>query len=317
MTKALTKGEQVAEMRGLLTKMEPEFKKMLAKHLTTERFMRVVLNSCQKTPALLKCNRESFFARIMDCAALGLEPDSPLQHCHLIPFKDTCTLIMGYRGMIELAERADAVKSWRTVVVRAGDYFEVEEGTEPRIVHRPKQPEEGIQRGKAVAFYSVIRNHHGEIDFEVMWRDEVDAIRKRSRAKDSGPWKTDFDEMGRKTVMRRHAKRIRMSDEFRRAEELDNEQYPQPQDADYREIPLHDGDKPSPFEKAAEGRTEPQEPDAPESSSFVDLCEGMRQAKEDGKLKEYYEGIPLEQKMALSQTEASDLAAMFKQLSGE
>jgi recombinational DNA repair protein RecT len=52
--------------------------------------------------------------------------------------------------------------------------------------------------------------------------DEVDAIRQRSKAASAGPWVTDFEEMAKKTVMRRLLKRAPMSVELAAAVALDN-----------------------------------------------------------------------------------------------
>ena len=54
---------------------------------------------------------------------------------------------------------------------------------------------------------------------------EVDAIRKRSRSGTSGPWVTDFDEMAKKTAIRRHSKRLTLSPEFADALEKDDDKF--------------------------------------------------------------------------------------------
>ena len=85
----------------------------LPKTMTAERLTRIVMTECRKTPALMNCNQESFFGAVLQCAQLGLEPGSALGHCYLVPFgngkakdgRPNCQLIIGYRGMIDLARR--------------------------------------------------------------------------------------------------------------------------------------------------------------------------------------------------------------------
>jgi recombinational DNA repair protein RecT len=66
-------------------------------------------------------------------------------------------------------------------------------------------------RGKIIASYSIAVMKGGEISREVMWVDEIEAIRALSKSGDSGPWKTHYGEMCKKTVARRHAKVLPMS----------------------------------------------------------------------------------------------------------
>jgi recombination protein RecT len=95
----------------------------------------------------------------------------------------------------------------------------VEEGTERKIVHKPNYTKD---RGDLVCVYAVFKTKDGNVDFEVMSIDEVDAIRMRSKASSSGPWVTDYEEMAKKTVMRRLLKRAPMSIELASAVAFDN-----------------------------------------------------------------------------------------------
>ena len=68
------------------------------------------------------------------------------------------------------------------------------------------QPDWFGTRGKIIGVYAVAKLKDGSIVVEVMSRDDVEAIRKRSRSADAGPWKTDWSEMARKTAIRRISK---------------------------------------------------------------------------------------------------------------
>ncbi len=173
----------------------------LPKHMSPDRMARVACTAILKTPKLLDCKKESLLSALMLCSQAGLEPDG--RNAHLIPYGDTVQVIFDYKGLVALAER-NGVECIYADKVCENDEFKawVEDG-EKKLTHNVdwRKP-----RGKAFAYYSSCRRN-GRLDYEVMPLDEVEAIRKRSRAGNSGPWVTDFDEMGKKTVLRRHSKR--------------------------------------------------------------------------------------------------------------
>ena len=203
---------------AVLEKMKPQIARALPKHMDADRLARIALTLVRQQPQLAQASPQSFLGALMTCAQLGLEP-GPLGHAYLVPFKNSKTgtievqFIPGYRGLIELARRSGQVKSIAARVVRKGDEFDYEFGLEERLVHRPAVG----GAGEVTHVYAVVRYVDGGYDFEVMTRDEVEVIRQRSKSKDRGPWVTDWDEMAKKTVIRRLAKRMPMSIEFAQA----------------------------------------------------------------------------------------------------
>ena len=198
----------------------------LPKAMTPERLVRVVTTECRKTPALLNCNPESFLGAVLQCAQLGLEPGGALGHCYLLPFgngkakdgRPNAQLIIGYRGMIDLARRSGQIVSICAYTVHEKDHFEWRLGLDPDIQHVPS-PE--ADRGKMTYVYAVAKLKGGGVQFEVMSRAEVEKVRKQSKAGSSGPWVTHFDEMAKKTVIRRLFKYLPVSIEAARAVEVD------------------------------------------------------------------------------------------------
>src|SRR5688572_5477659 len=79
----------------------------LPKHLTPDRFTRIALTAFNRTPKLGNCTKESVFQCLLDCSALGIEPDG--RRAHLIPYGDKCTLIIDYKGIVELVRRSGEV----------------------------------------------------------------------------------------------------------------------------------------------------------------------------------------------------------------
>jgi recombination protein RecT len=186
-----------------------EVAKALPKHLTPERFIRVALTALNRVPKLQQCTQPSLFKCLLDCSSLGIEPDG--RRAYLIPYGQECTLIISYMGLIELCKRNGDVSNVYAALVHENDFFEYDLGTERQITHKPVLKD----RGEILGGYSVVSFKNGERDFEFMDIDEINAIRDRSKAVSSGPWKTDWGEMAKKTVIRRLLKRQILSPEIR------------------------------------------------------------------------------------------------------
>ncbi len=186
-----------------------EVAKVLPKHLTPQRLSRIAVTAIMKNPDLLKCSVPSIMNSLMICAQAGLEPDGRM--AHLIPYGNVCQLIFDWKGMVSLALRNGYEVVYGDKVCE-GDTFDA------RVVDGIKKINHSINyrqpRGEAYAYYTVCQND-GHIDFEIMTKDEVEAIRERSRAKNAGPWRSDYDEMAKKTVIRRMSKRWDLMPEIR------------------------------------------------------------------------------------------------------
>ena len=226
-TKALSK---VGTIRAMLEKSKGELGKALPQMMGIERFVRISMTAVQRNPSLLDCTPQSLIGACMQAAQLGLEPDPVLGLAYLVPFKNQgtleVTLIPGYKGLIQLAYRSERVSAIRANVVRKDDHFEWHEGTDAKIVHRPKLlekvPED--QWHEVVALYCIALMRDGATRAHVMSMAEVKAVRDRSpqwRKSKSGPWATDSLAMALKTPTRRLMKWIPLSVEAQRAVALD------------------------------------------------------------------------------------------------
>jgi recombination protein RecT len=205
--------------------MRAQFALALPKHLTSDRFTRVCLTALTRTPKLQDCTPESFMRCLLDLSAMGLEPDG--RRAHLIPYGKECTLVVDYKGIVELVMRSGMVSRIHADKVCANDEFEYDCGDVKRHKIDFKQP-----RGDAYAYYALVKFKDGTEKSEVMGMDEIEAIRNRSQGYKSAiqygkshPWLTDFDEMAKKTVFRRCSKWLQLSPEIRDALEKDGETY--------------------------------------------------------------------------------------------
>ena len=209
-------------------RMKAAIAAVLPRHLTPERMIKVAVASIRRNPTLAKCTTSSLCVAIVMAAELGLEPGGALGHGYLVPFKNQgvyeAQFIPGYRGLIALARRSGEILSIAAHPVYVRDHFELELGVEPKLTHRPWMPQYGDD-GKIIgpsspgvvrAVYAVAHLAGGGTQVETMTRVQVDAIRMRSAKgkKNEGPWKDDFDEMARKTVVRRICKYLPISVEL-------------------------------------------------------------------------------------------------------
>ncbi len=210
--------DAVQGIQEMLERNKAQLQAALPKHVTAERMIRVVVTSLRKTPALMKCQTASLISCIFQASQLGLEVDNGLGHAYLIPYGQECTLVIGFRGMVDLARRSGQVSTIKAMAVHDGDHFEWEEGLDPKLVHRPK-----IDNHEApiTHVYAVCKLRDGSAQFEVMSLSQVKTIQAKSKAGKSGPWMSHFEEMARKTVIRRLFKMMPVSVEISRAVGLD------------------------------------------------------------------------------------------------
>lgn len=195
-----------------------KIKAKLPNHITEERMARTFLAALTQTPALLNCTPDSLMKAVMEASILGLPTDGILGHGYILPYKEKAKFIPGYRGLIDLARRSGQVNWIQARVVYEDDEFSFAYGLEPECIHKPApRNEDDTSDDKVIAFYAAAKLVTGEIVFEVMYRDDIEAIRKRSPAGRHGPWVTDWVEMGRKTVTRKLMKYLPLSTDIQAA----------------------------------------------------------------------------------------------------
>lgn len=207
-------------IRTLQGELDNAIPPAIKKVLTPDRMTRLAVTAMRQVKNLDKCTYPSIAGALMVAAQLGLEPCTPLQHCYLIPRKNgrtkeyEATFQLGYQGMLDLAYRTETVKSVTAKAVFLNDEFVYEEGLEDRLIHRPRI---NGDRGPIIAYYAVIKFINGGHAFDVASVDEMVAHMDRFAPRDyetnkvTGPWVSDFDEMAKKTMIRRLFKYMRKS----------------------------------------------------------------------------------------------------------
>lgn len=195
----------------LVQSMQKQFEIALPKHINSERFVRIAITTIRQNPKLAKCSQESLLGALMTSAQLGLEPGI-LGQAYLIPYGNNVQFQIGYKGMIELLRRSGQLSDIYACEIRKNDDFQITLGLHRDIKHNINFNED---RGEVVGYYAVAVLKDGANSFEFMTKKQVEEHRdKFSKTANTGPWKTDFDEMAKKTVIKKLLKYLPVSVEW-------------------------------------------------------------------------------------------------------
>ena len=217
---ALQNNGEEKTMQQYIKSMESEIKKALPSVITPERFTRMVLSAISTNPKLGSCTPASFLGAMMSAAQLGLEPNTPLGQAYILPYQNKGTLEaqfqIGYKGLIDLAYRSGEVEVIQSHIVYENDEFECEYGIDTKLSHKPAMKD----RGNPIKVYAVFKTKSGGYGFEVMSMEDVKAhAAKYSKAYNTAfsPWKSNFEEMAKKTVLKRVLKYAPLKSDFVKA----------------------------------------------------------------------------------------------------
>lgn len=218
------KRDRQQTLAGLVEKMKGEIARALPKHIDPDRMARVSLTALRTVRNLDKCDPASFLGCLLQCAQLGLEPNTLLQEITLIPRKARdaeryeCTVIIGYQGHMTLARRSGQVSAIYAFEVRDGDAFKYELGLFPTLSHVPS--DDADREDRAITHvYAVAKLLSGETQFVALSRAQV--LKRKARGAGGPAWKTDEAEMFKKTAIRALTKYLPRSAQQTHAEAIE------------------------------------------------------------------------------------------------
>ena len=206
MTKA-TSISPMEAMRGTLTTMSNEFEAALPPQISVDKFIRTTITAVQMNPDLLQADRKSLLGTCMKAAQDGLMLDGREAAPVIFGGKNgkTVQYMPMVGGILKKIRNSGELASISAQVAYSKDHFDYELGDDEKIVHKPSLDSD---RGQPIAVYAIAKTKDGAVYREVMSVDDVEKVRKSSRAGQYGPWKDWWDEMAKKTVIRRIAKRL-------------------------------------------------------------------------------------------------------------
>ena len=208
------------DMKHWIKAYQPEIAKALPSVITPERFERMALTAIAKNEKLAASTPASFIGAMLQAAQLGLEPNSPLGQAYLIPFYNSSSKCqeaqfqIGYKGLIELAYRSGEITEIYAEAVYPSDTFEYNLGLKRDLKHIPAM-DHGAE--EPTYYYAVWKLVNGGFGFAVMSRSDIVSHAKRySQAYGTQytPWKTNFDAMAKKTVIKQALKYAPIKVEF-------------------------------------------------------------------------------------------------------
>ena len=219
MTQLTTNKDVVGSFTTTIEKYE---KKNLAELLegssmTPAQFKQIVINELKRSPKLQEAfvrNPASLFASILHCAEMGLNPSQMVGEFFFIPYKDSITPILGYKGLLTLLMRSSKVKKIWSEVVYEDDDFEYELGLEPKLLHTPNH--HSVRNSKNIKCIYACAKLDDEVIFKVMFKNEIQNIINMSKVpnelffndkKDPEQW------MAKKTVLKQLAKLMPKDDD--------------------------------------------------------------------------------------------------------
>lgn len=190
-------------------KMREQFSTVLPASVNPERFERVLVTSVRTNMELLKKDRSSLIGSCMMAAQLGLLTDPFLGQAYLVPFGGKVQLIVGYRGLMQLARQSSEIKSFEVDTIHENDEVTLIGGDESKFTVIANWRD----RGKVIGVYAIARFKNGGLQRTVMNVAEVNQIRDASMGKNSLPWTKHWGEMAKKTALRRLCKMLPLSAE--------------------------------------------------------------------------------------------------------
>lgn len=221
--------------RDRVTGAIPRFQLVMPDNVDEARFGNLVVGAVMREPKLIKCfatkeGEASLIVAAIQCASLGLEPNTPLKEAALVPRKnkgrDECQLMVEYRGLIKLARRSGEIQTISAEVVHARDEFEYQLGDQPFLRHKPYDGDE--DPGELTHCYCVVKMTGGGSQFVVVprrvvhkdHRSKSDSWRNES-SRPYSPWTTFEESMWRKTAVRCIEPFLPLTSEFRQALDSD------------------------------------------------------------------------------------------------
>ena len=223
----------VQTMAGLM----PQIPDLLPPDISVEQFRSAMFLELSGRPTLANCTAQSLRDSVIKAAMYGLLPG---RDAHILPFKNRkggttqATFVANYFGTLLALERTGKVRKAFAQAVYEGDTFTFDFFTDT-YSHVPALIQ-GKDVGKVLFYYGAVQTSDGAWHVEPLSLQEIDGIRRRAPAHDEGPWVTDFDQMAKKTALKRIAKFVRLTpkvkelfddDDARQLEDMSPERHQQ------------------------------------------------------------------------------------------
>lgn len=201
---------QLQTLQDLILNTESAFQSVLVdQSISFQReaeFATQIILGADYLQSVAKKAPQTLIDAVINVAAIGISLNPAKKHAYLVPRKGKICLDISYMGLMDLAIQSGSIKWAQAEVVYENDNFEII-SIDRAPVH--KRDPFKKDRGEMVGVYVVAKTADGDYLTDTMTKEEIDSIMNRSESVKSGkasPWKTDYTEMAKKTVVKRAQK---------------------------------------------------------------------------------------------------------------
>ena len=216
---------QTKTMSHLIERAKPRFAAVATRYLGEERLCALAMSMWNKDNKLRNCSPESFLRAIYKAGQLGLDPTGIGNQGHIVAYKGEAQFIRGWGGVVTMAARRGI--NIATFAVYEGDEFEVaryvNESGYYLGLHHVEKRDNPDEIGEVRAAYAVANSKEwAQPMIEVVWKHDIEKIRRNSASPNSPAWKGWYSEMARKTAVNRLSKRLPLFVEVKTTKEEGN-----------------------------------------------------------------------------------------------
>lgn len=271
--------------QDFLWSQEEKLTKALPSHLSAKRFISSACSYLESHSKVMDCDKGSITDSITKAAQMGLVIDGV--ESALVPRKMKCTLMVMFQGLLKMVRNSGELKDIQSAVVYDKDEFDYyTDETGEHLKHRRAWGDRGARK----LVFAIARTKDGGTYVEVMDAQQVEAVKKQGYNNADSPWNGPFqDEMWRKSVIRRMAKRLPSSTDMESfAQDLDSD--------DTEQKPKQEAEPPKTSSKLADvvAASEPpkttpvkQEEQEEHPLNVIGVISGMREKEYEGGIKRW------------------------------
>ena len=164
-------------------------------------FISSVISVANGNPQLRKAEPMSIIGAAMVASTMQLQVIPTLGQCYIIPYGNKAQFQVGYLGLLQLCQRSGQFKKILAAPVHEGEYISGDEFDEDYIFDRTKRKSD-----KVIGYMAKFELLNGFTKVAYWDIDKVKAhatkFSQAFRAGYNSPWKSDFDAMAQKTVLK-------------------------------------------------------------------------------------------------------------------
>lgn len=164
-------------------------------------FMSSVISVANGNPQLRNAEPMSIIGAAMVAATMQLQVIPTLGQCYIIPYGKKAQFQVGYLGLLQLCQRSGQFKKILAAPVHEGEYVSGDEFDEEYVFDKKQKKSD-----KVIGYMAKFELLNGFTKVAYWDIDKVKAhatkFSQAFRAGFNSPWKSDFDAMAQKTVLK-------------------------------------------------------------------------------------------------------------------